>query len=166
MKKTMTAMMCATALSMAVAGCSGEADTADGAEEATEEAAEEAEHGEYIVDESGQLADEIGAEAMANVNERLASKHEESGRDIHILIVDSTNGEDINAAAEAARTERDADAMILIAVNEQNIGVDGENIDAREGEGAANAIITAFDNGNFENGMMNGIMATEMHMED
>lgn len=169
MKKTMTAMMCATALSMAVAGCSGEADTADGdagAEEATEEAAEEAEHGEYIVDESGQLADEIGAEAMANVNERLASKHEESGRDIHILIVDSTNGEDINAAAEAARTERDADAMILIAVNEQNIGVVGENIDAREGEGAANAIITAFDNGNFENGMMNGIMATEMHMED
>lgn len=166
MKKTMTAMMCATALSMAVAGCSGEADTADGAEEATEEAAEEAEHGEYIVDESGQLADEIGAEAIANVNERLASKHEESGRDIHILIVDSTNGEDINAAAEAARTERDADAMILIAVNEQNIGVVGENIDAQEGEGAANAIITAFDNGNFENGMMNGIMATEMHMED
>ena len=42
----------------------------------------------------------------------------------------------------------------------------GENIDAQEGEGAANAIITAFDNGNFENGMMNGIMATEMHMED
>ena len=35
MKKTMTAMMCATALSMAVAGCSGEADTADGAEEET-----------------------------------------------------------------------------------------------------------------------------------
>ena len=165
MKKTMTAMMCATALSMAVAGCSGEADTADG-EAGAEEATEEAEHGEYIVDESGQLADEIGAEAIANVNERLASKHEESGRDIHILIVDSTNGEDINAVAEAARTERDADAMILIAVNEQNIGVVGENIDAQEGEGAANAIITAFDNGNFENGMMNGIMATEMHMED
>ena len=169
MKKTMTAIMCATALSMTVAGCSGEADSADGeasADEASEEAAAEVEHGEYIVDESGQLADEIGAEAMANVNERLASKHEESGRDIHILIVDSTNGEDINAAAEAARTERDADAMILIAVNEQNIGVVGENIDAQEGEGAANAIITAFDNGNFENGMMNGIMATEMHMED
>lgn len=166
MTKTMAAMMGATALTMTLAGCSGEADTADaeGSEAAASE--EAAEHGDYITDESGQLAEEIGDEAIANVNERLASKHEESGRDIHILIVDSTDGEDSDTAAAAARSETDADAMIYIAVNQQEIAVVGENIDAQEGEGAANAIITAFDNGNFENGMMNGIMAAEMHMED
>jgi uncharacterized membrane protein YgcG len=154
---------------MSLAGCGGAADTADaeGTEAAaTGEAAEPVEHGDYITDESGQLAEEIGAEAMSNVNERLASQHEDNGRDIHILIVDSTDGEDSDTAAAAARSETDADAMIFIAVNQQEIAVVGENIDAQEGEGAANAIITAFDNGNFENGMMNGIMATEMHMED
>lgn len=169
MKKRMIAIACATAMSTALIGCSGEADSSDaeGSEAAaTEEAAEEAEHAGYITDETGQLTEEIGPAAMANITERLESTHSETGFDIQVLIIDSTNGEDSEAAAAAARSERNADALIFIAAGDQQVAVVGENIDAQEGNGAANAITTAFDNGNFENGLLNGIMATAMHMED
>lgn len=164
MTKAISAVFLAAGLSMALAGCSGGEDATDTGEAESSEA--EAPHGAYLTDETGEFAQEIGEEAATNVNDQLASKHSEGGNDIHILIVDSTNGEDSDAAAETARAATDADALIYIAVNDQEVAVVGENIDQQEGNGAANAITTAFDNGNFENGLLNGITATEMHMDE
>ena len=165
MTKTISGMIWAAGLSIALVGCSANEDAAaDG--EGTETSEVDAIPAAYLTDETGEFSDEVGAEAVANINDRLASKHSESGNDIRILIVDSTNGEDSEVAAEAARAESGADALIYIAVSDQEVAVVGENIDQREGEGAANAITIAFDNGNFENGMLNGITATEMHMQD
>lgn len=160
-------MVWAAGLGMALAGCSANGGAADAeGTEAADSSADEGPHGAYLTDETGEFTQEIGEAAAANVNDRLASKHAEGGPDIHILITGSTNGEDSDAAAETARAGTDADALIYIAVDDQEVAVVGENINQREGDGAANAITTAFDNGNFENGMLNGITATEMHMDE
>lgn len=163
-------MVWAAGLGMALAGCSANEGAADSENaegtEAADSSADEAPHGAYLTDETGEFTQEVGEAATVNVNDRLAAKHAEGGPDIHILMVESTNGEDSYAAAETARAATDADAMIYIAVNDQEVAVVGENIDRQEGDGAANAVTIAFDNGNFENGLLNGITATEMHMED
>lgn len=166
MTKTVTGLIWAAGLSLAVAGCSGSDETAGSADdaEATETSETDAPHGAYLTDETGEFMEEVGEAAAAGVNDRLASKHAEGGPDIHILIVESTDGGDSDAAAETARAATDADALIYISVRDQEVAVVGENITAQEGDGAANAITTAFDNGNFENGLLNGITATEMHM--
>jgi uncharacterized membrane protein YgcG len=167
MTKTISGMIWAAGLGMALAACSANEDAAESEGTETSESSDaDAPHGAYLTDETGEFTAEVGEAAAANVNDRLASKHAEGGHDIHILIVGSTNGEDSDAAAEAARAGTDADALIYIAVEDQEVAVVGENIDRGEGSGAARAITTAFDNGNFENGLLNGITATEMQMEN
>lgn len=165
MMKSISGIVLAAGLSVALVGCSAGEDAAEGAE-ATETSEADAAPSAYLVDETGEFSEEIGPEAVANINDRLASKHTESGNDIRVLMVESTNGEDSDVAAEAALAESGGDAMIYIAVQDQEVAVVGANIDRGEGNGAARAITTAFDNGNFENGILNGITAAEMHMED
>jgi|GEM_PF-5621276 len=166
MTKAISGFIWAAGLSIALAGCSGGEDAAGSDADSADSSEADAPHGDRFTDETGEFAEEVGAEAVANINERLATKHSEDGNDIHILIVDSTNGEDSDAAAETARAATDADALIYIAVNDQEVAVVGNNIDQGEANGAANAITTAFDNGNFENGLLNGITATEMHLDE
>lgn len=164
MKKTFTAIIGAAGLSMALAACSGGEEAADATEETAEAEAEAVEAPDaFIVDQTGQLAGELG-ETMAAVDTRLGEHFAETGHNVQILIVDTTEGGDIGEAATAAMGEAGSDAMIYVAAGDQRIGVVGEGIDAGEGEQIASDMADAFDNEDFDGGFMNGIDATAAAM--
>ena len=164
MKKTFTAMIGAAGLTMALAACSGGEEAADATEETAEAEAETAEAPDaFIIDQTGQLADELG-ETMTAVDTRLGEHFAETGDNVQILIVDTTEGADIGPIATAAMEDANANAMIYIAAGDQEIGVVGEGIDAGEGEEIANNMADAFDNEDFDGGFMNGIDATAAAM--
>lgn len=165
MTKTISSIIWTAGLGLALAGCSAGEDAAEPAEESVE--AEEAAAPEvFAVDQTGEIAEELGPDMLSGVNEQLATHFAETGSNVQILIVDTTNGGDIGAAATAAMEEAGADAMIYIAVGDQAIGVVGEGIDENEANGAVQAMVNAFDNDNFENGFSNGITATTSAMSN
>lgn len=163
MRKTVSMMIGAAGLSMALAACGGAEEAAETTEE-TAEAEEVVAPEEFIVDRTGQLAQELGDTMMEAINVRLAAYFAETGNNVQILIVDTTEGEDMGTVATAAMAEAGSDAMIYIAAGDQEIGVVGEGIDADEGEQIANNMADAFDNENFEGGFMDGIEATATAM--
>ena len=165
MKKTFTAIIGAAGLSMALAACSDGEEAAEATEETAEAEAEAEAVEEFIVDRTGQLAGELGA-TMDAVNTRLAAYFAETGNNMQILIVDTTEGGDIGEAATAAMGEAGSDAMIYVAAGDQRIGVVGEGIDAGEGEQIASDMAEAFDNEDFDAGFMNGIEATATAMSN
>lgn len=167
-------------LALALAACNAADETeTDAADEAAESETSEEDAGEeaaatdpaadieYFVDESGMFDRQVGEQASSNIRERLAARHATTGNDIRVLMVASNgSGRDTNTTAKAERAEMGADALIYIDIEEESIAVVGQNIDENEGQSVASAMVTAFDAGNFENGILNGVTATEMHMED
>lgn len=166
--KTYIAVACACLLAACGGGEDVDSSTETDAEaaEATDDAAAADDGGttEYLVDETGEFSEAVGEEAGGNIRDRLTTARE-AGNDIRILMVGSDSGE-TDSEASRALSESGGDVMIYINVGEEDIAVVGENIDAGEGDGTARSIEMAFDNGNFENGIMNAIMAIEMHRED
>lgn len=160
MRRKITTIIGVAGFGLALAACSGASDTAETAEE--NQAAEEAETApeSFVVDQTGELSEELGPEMLTGVNERLAAHYSETGNNVQILIVDTTNGADIAETATAAMEEAGSDAMIYIAGGDQAIGVVGTGIDEAEAEGVVETMVSAFDNGNFEAGFSDGIAAT------
>ncbi|WP_299321495.1 TPM domain-containing protein [Parasphingopyxis sp.] len=165
MKKTAKLMIGAAGLSMALTACSGGEDVAEATEEeAAEEEAVEAPE-EFIIDQTGQLGDELG-DTMAAVNTRLGEHFAETGDNVQILIVETTEGGDIGEAATTAMGDAGSNAMIYIAAGDQRIGVVGTGIDTGEGEQIAADMADAFDNEDFDGGFMNAIDATAAAMSN
>ena len=142
----------ATAVGLALAACAGGEEQAaadEEAAEATEGAAGEgdadtgaaAEDGALFVDESGFIESAIAQEMAA----RLADYRQETGRTVAVVAIMSTEGADIAAEAERMRTERGADALILVAGGDKDIGIAGVN--QATAESAEESMTNALDNG-------------------
>lgn len=119
-------LIIAAGTALTLAACSGEVTgDADTAEAATDEAAAPEEAGtetiEYVKD-IGLLEDGMGEELRA----RLAAFHEESGHEVHIAVILTTDDQDIEEKAAEMIAERgisDNGALILIAAADEHIGI-------------------------------------------
>lgn len=139
----------ALALTLAACGDGGEApaagpeaaDAADTADAAPEGGADTAASGDYFVDESGALDPAIRTEAEAT----LDAYHASTGRDVYVVTIMSTDGADIEAEAERMRTERGADALILVAGTDHRLAIVGVN--AAASQSAEESMTNALDNG-------------------
>ncbi|WP_299321497.1 TPM domain-containing protein [Parasphingopyxis sp.] len=114
------------AASLALVGC-GAPDSGDAPEDAaTEDAATEAPDfepnpGGYIQD-IGLIEGEMNTE----LSERLIGFHRESGHEIHIAVILTTDGEDVTERAAAMIGDRgisENGALILIALADETIGI-------------------------------------------
>jgi uncharacterized membrane protein YgcG len=144
------------ALSLALAACGG----GDDAAEADTAEAEAHDPTGYASDLTGDLTDEIGPDGLGGLNEQLAGHHSDSGNDVHILVVGSTNGEPVASAAAIARASGDSDALIYIAAGDQAIAVVGEGIDEAEGDAVAASMVEHFDSDDIGGGFTAGIDGT------
>lgn len=144
----------AIGLALALSACSGEAATAE-TDEAAGEGADAAEH-----DASGYAEDAtdglIDAALIANLNEKLAGFHADSGRDIHIIAAMSTDGRDIEEVAEEMRAERSADALIYVAGADQALAIVGEGLDEAFTTDAEVAMIAHFEEDELAEGLNSG----------
>ncbi|MGJ8537385.1 MAG: TPM domain-containing protein [Parasphingopyxis sp.] len=156
----------AAAAILALAACSsgeaGEAEAGAAAEQSAAEAAELAEPIDYVKD-IGLLEDGFGE----TLNARLAAFHEETGHEIRIAVILTTDDQDIEEkAAEMIESNGMGDdgALILIAAADERIGIvpapgaaaalDAEFTDATEA-----AMAARFDAGDVTDGFNGAVDA-------
>ncbi|MEM8697379.1 MAG: TPM domain-containing protein [Pseudomonadota bacterium] len=109
---------------MALAACNSGEGESGAAEAATPEEGAEADAAEPVeyVKDIGLLEDGMGEELTA----RLAAFHGESGHDVHIAVILTTDNQDIEERAAEMIGERGISAngaLILIAAADENIGI-------------------------------------------
>lgn len=153
--KRMMITTAAAVLSLGLAACGG-GETADDQTEATEtEGTEEAEAvrpEHFFVDEAGV----VNEAEVAAVEERLGALFDQTGKIALITVIRSTDGQDIEEAANAQLAESGADAMILIAGGDQALAIVGEGLDAEGATAAEQAMVDAFDNNQLGDGFAAG----------
>jgi uncharacterized membrane protein YgcG len=143
----------AIALSLGLAACGGGTTAADETE-ATETTETEATRPDaFFIDEAGFVDEgEIGP-----VSERLGTLFDETGKIALVVAIRTTEDQDIEEAANAMLAERGADALILIAGEDEALAIVGEGIDPEEAALAEQAMIDGFDNGDLAGGFAAGV---------
>lgn len=138
-----------TAVGLALAACAGGEEQAAADEEATEATGDAdpaagdtgGTQDALFIDESGFVDPAVVAEMQG----RLADFLDETDKAVMVITILSTDGEDIEAAAERMRQERGADALILVAGGDQELAIVGIN-DAASSS-AEESMTNALDNG-------------------
>ena len=151
---------------LALAGCNdtGEAiaDETVATEDTASGDAQSAEPIEYVKD-IGLLEDGFGD----TLNARLAAFHEESGHEVHMAVILTTDGQDIeDKAAEmiAERNISDNGALILIAAADEHIGIvpasgSANTLDSAFTDATEAAMAAQFDAGNINAGFNEAVDA-------
>lgn len=142
---------------------SGEAATSEeGSQDSAEAAARTTEPIEYVKD-IGLLEDGFGD----TLNARLAAFHEESGHEVHIAVILTTDDQDIEEKAADMIAERgisDNGALILIAAADEHIGIvpasgTAATLDAEFTDATEAAMATKFDDGDVTDGFNGAVDA-------
>lgn len=145
----------AVGLALSLAACGqGEEATADDTE-ATEvapegEAAEAAEPAAYTEDLTG---GRIDAAVLAELNGKLTEFHGSSGKSVFVITTLTTEGRDIDEVANEMRAERNADALILVAGQDQALAIVGEGIDGTVIDETEAAMIARFEENDLAGGL-------------
>lgn len=153
-----TLIICGTALAMTLllSACSGEAATADAENTASQEATSTAEDHDataYVEDETGGLVDAAIVEAL---NAKLTTHHDESSRDIYIILGTTTEGRDVETVAEEMRAERGADALIYVAGSDRALAIVGDGLDEAFTDETENAMVAHFEVNELADGLNAG----------
>ena len=164
MKRLGLILSAGAALALGACSDSGDAVADDIAapDEAAEDAGQQAEPIEYVKD-IGLLEDGFGD----TLNARLAAFHEESGHEVHMAVILTTDGQDIeDKAAEmiAERNISDNGALILIAAADENIGIvpasgTANALDSAFTDATEAAMAAQFDAGNINDGFNEAVDA-------
>lgn len=159
MKSSRTLSIAMIGLALSVTACGEEAAEAQADEtvaEAPEESAAAHDASAYAEDETG---GQVNPALLTALNERLDSFHADSGKDLHIILSMTTDGADVETVAEEARAERDADALIYVAGQDQVLAIVGDGLSEDFITTTELAMIAQFEENNLADGLNLGVDA-------
>lgn len=152
-------------LALALAACGGEADAPeadDQATEAGEDAAAPAEPGQSQI-RFEDMSHRVSPADTAALEGKLAEVAA-AGHDIRLVVLDSTGNQDHNAYAANELAQRGGEALILVAMMDQSIGVAGAGIDEAFASEIEQLMGDRFDANDFMGGFNAGIDAVAAHL--